>query len=101
MPIILLALLLVSTPALAQHWDWGSFGGAIAGGAIGSGVTNWMMRPRAPPQRYQAPPPPPQQYVPEGPPTAEQIAYCARQFRSYDARTGTYMGYDGYPHRCP
>ncbi|MGQ3675339.1 BA14K family protein [Xanthobacter sp. TB0139] len=32
---------------------------------------------------------------------ADAIAYCARKFRSYNPRTGTYTGYDGRQHRCP
>ena len=31
----------------------------------------------------------------------DPIADCVRRYRSYDARTGYYMGYDGYPRRCP
>jgi len=27
--------------------------------------------------------------------------YCARRFRSYDPGSGTYLGNDGYRHRCP
>ena len=27
--------------------------------------------------------------------------YCVRRFRSYDPRSGTYLGYDGYRHPCP
>ncbi len=29
------------------------------------------------------------------------VAYCARKFRSYNPRTGTYTGYDGLQHPCP
>ena len=28
-------------------------------------------------------------------------AYCARRFKSYDANTGTFLGYDGQQHPCP
>jgi len=28
-------------------------------------------------------------------------AYCQQRFRSYDPRSGTYMGYDGLRHSCP
>ena len=28
-------------------------------------------------------------------------AACYRAYRSYDARTDTYLGYDGYRHPCP
>jgi len=31
----------------------------------------------------------------------DQAAYCARRFRSYDPRSGTYLGYDGLRHPCP
>jgi hypothetical protein len=40
--------------------------------------------------------------VDAGPPVdAEAVAYCARRFRSYDPRSGTYLGKDGYRHPCP
>jgi len=29
------------------------------------------------------------------------VDYCARRFRSYDPYSGTYLGRDGYRHRCP
>lgn len=32
---------------------------------------------------------------------ADAIAYCKQRFRSYDVRTGTYLGYDGLRHPCP
>jgi hypothetical protein len=28
-------------------------------------------------------------------------AYCAQRFKSYDPRSGTYLGYDGIRHPCP
>lgn len=28
-------------------------------------------------------------------------AYCAQKFKSYDASSGTYLGYDGNRHACP
>ncbi|QIJ75112.1 BA14K family protein [Methylobacterium sp. NI91] len=31
----------------------------------------------------------------------EAVAACARRFRSYDARSGTYLGNDGARHPCP
>ncbi|ESR24549.1 BA14K family protein [Lutibaculum baratangense] len=31
---------------------------------------------------------------------ADWDAYCYSKYRSYDARTGTYLGYDGYRHYC-
>lgn len=35
-------------------------------------------------------------------PTSDQsAAYCAQRYRSYDAASGTYLGYDGQRHPCP
>lgn len=31
----------------------------------------------------------------------DTTAYCLSRFRSYDPRSGTYLGYDGYRHPCP
>jgi hypothetical protein len=31
----------------------------------------------------------------------DAVAYCSQRFRSYDPRSGTYLGYDGYRHPCP
>jgi BA14K-like protein len=36
-----------------------------------------------------------------GPPSGDAVGYCMQQFRSYDPRSGTYVGYDGYRHPCP
>jgi len=30
----------------------------------------------------------------------DHIQYCMNRYRSYDPRSDTYMGYDGYRHRC-
>jgi hypothetical protein len=30
----------------------------------------------------------------------DRADWCARRYRSYDYRSGTYVGYDGYRHRC-
>jgi hypothetical protein len=32
---------------------------------------------------------------------SSSVAYCERRFRSYDPRSGTYLGYDGLRHPCP
>lgn len=32
---------------------------------------------------------------------SDAVAYCARRFRSYDPQSMTYLGRDGYRHRCP
>ena len=31
----------------------------------------------------------------------DAVAYCMQTYRSYDPRSGTYMGNDGYRHPCP
>lgn len=31
----------------------------------------------------------------------DEIAYCRSRFKSYDVRSGTYLGYDGERHPCP
>jgi hypothetical protein len=43
-------------------------------------------------------------YVVQGPEyvvTAEEVAYCARRFRTYDATTQTYLARDGLRYYCP
>jgi hypothetical protein len=53
---------------------------------------------------YTAPPPgdagaPPPRYA--GPPGGDPVASCMQRFRSYDPKTGTYLGTDGQRHPCP
>ncbi len=31
----------------------------------------------------------------------DAVGYCMQRFRSYDPRSGTYLGNDGYRHPCP
>jgi hypothetical protein len=31
----------------------------------------------------------------------DDVNYCIQRFRSYDPRSGTYLGNDGYRHACP
>ncbi|KQW21356.1 hypothetical protein ASC80_14815 [Afipia sp. Root123D2] len=33
--------------------------------------------------------------------SAADVAYCQQRFKSYNVRTGTYLGYDGLRHACP
>lgn len=33
--------------------------------------------------------------------TGDTDAYCSQRFKSYDLRSGTYLGYDGDRHSCP
>jgi hypothetical protein len=40
--------------------------------------------------------------VDEGPAVSgNEVAYCRSRFKSYDAASGTYLGYDGERHPCP
>jgi hypothetical protein len=36
-----------------------------------------------------------------GPVYSDAVAYCMRRYRSYDPRSGTFLGYDGLRHPCP
>ncbi|MCP4319245.1 MAG: BA14K family protein [Hyphomicrobiales bacterium] len=82
--------------------------GAIITGAILSDPANQPAYNRGPQPGYS---PPAQDYYPPAPTqtyaggtlepwTDEWYRYCARKYRSFDASTGTYRGYDGYNHFC-
>jgi BA14K-like protein len=94
--IIALGAVAVPTDASA-YWrgggwhggGWGYYGGGFAAGAIVGGLL-------AAPYYYG---PPPGYYY--GPPPGDAVAYCMQRFRSYDPRSGTYLGHDGYRHPCP
>ena len=38
-------------------------------------------------------------YAPQ--PAGDTAAYCAQRYKSYDAASGTFLGYDGQRHPCP
>lgn len=96
----------IPAPAMAGHNGDAVLAG-VAGFAIGTLFGNATARPRyyAPAPVYVMPPPPvvyqpmPVYYVPQ-PWTPEWYSYCARKYTSFDARSGTYLGYDGYRHMC-
>ncbi len=100
---LLLSTATFSAPANADGRD-AVLGGAL-GFAVGTMFGNATARPRAyypAAPVYVAPPPPPPvvvYYAPQ-PWTPEWYAYCAQRFRSFDARSGTYLGHDGYRHMC-
>lgn len=60
-------------------------GGFWPGAAFGAVIGGMLAAPR-----YEAVP----DYDPD-------VAWCVRHYRSYDVRSGTYLGYDGYRHPCP
>ena len=39
--------------------------------------------------------------APSPPPGGDAMGYCMQRFRSFDPRSGTYLGNDGYRHPCP
>jgi hypothetical protein len=56
--------------------------------------------PSAPPGYGGPPAGVPQGYA-GGPPAGDPVASCMQRFRSYDPKTGTYLGNDGQRHSCP
>ncbi|MDP1586091.1 MAG: BA14K family protein [Bradyrhizobium sp.] len=81
-----------------HHRRYGGFGtGLIIGGALGSSYGYYGA-----PYGYG--------YYDDGyyeeplvaiAPDGDAIEYCKRRFKSYDVRSGTYLGYDGLRHACP
>ncbi len=73
----------------------GGSGAGVAAGVIGGMILGGML---AGPRYYDYAPGP--VYGP-GYYGDDAVGYCMRRFRSYDPRSGTYLGYDGYRHPCP
>jgi hypothetical protein len=118
-----LALASAASSNVAQvRWGGRGWGGAGAGFVAGALLGGALLAPRyyAPgpyyygggpyyaPGPYQAPAPyyADPGYAEPGPYSADPtggdpVAYCSQRFRSYDPRSGTYLGYDGYRHPCP
>ena len=89
---------------------WGGPGagfvaGAIIGGALaGPGYYGGSPYYYGPGPYYGAPPVDygyDDQGPAPGPVGGDAVAYCMQRFKSYDPRSGTYMGYDGNRHPCP
>ena len=81
-------------------WGHGPSGGEVIGGLIiGNAISNWLFPPR--PIVVVAAPPPPEP-VREGPApwTSEWYDYCNGKYKSFDAKTGYFTGYDGVQHFC-
>lgn len=81
-----------------RGWGWGiglgAFGFGLAAGAYPYyGYEQYYPGPYYPAPAYYGGP----VYV--GP--SDAVGYCMQRFRSYDPRTGTYLGYDGFRHPCP
>jgi hypothetical protein len=88
----------MSAPTTADARCYGCAVGAgiVAGAIIGGAIANSQPRYYGPgPAYYYGGP----GYY--GPPPGDAVAYCMDRFKSYDPRSGTYLGYDGYRHPCP
>jgi hypothetical protein len=89
----------------------GAVAGAVIGGAIASQGYGYYGGPGyyASGPGYYAPGPGyyDDGYVDDGAvavqaaPGGDDVGYCAQRFRSYDPRSGTYLGNDGLRHPCP
>jgi len=82
-------------------WGWGVPAGIAAGAIIGGALAAPYYYGYDPyyPAYYGYPPYGPGPYAAPAP--GEAVAYCMQRFRSYDPRSGTYLGYDGLRHPCP
>jgi hypothetical protein len=108
-----------TAPSNVESVRWGGRGfgpGAFVAGAILGGA---LLAPRYYGPRYYGPGPyyapgayaPGPYYVDPGyvdpgpysadPSGGDPVSYCLQRFKSYDPRSGTYLGYDGYRHPCP
>lgn len=90
-----------------RGWGLGAavLGGAIIGGALAAPYYRGHGPYYGDPGPYYYGPGP---YAPAygpgygyGPPRGDAVAYCMERFKSYNPRSGTYLGYDGYRHACP
>lgn len=89
-----------------RHGGGGGFiPGAVAGALIGGAIASqgYYGGPG-----YYAPGYYDDQYYDDGavavalaPVGDDAVAYCMQTYRSYDPRSGTYLGNDGYRHPCP
>lgn len=92
--------LIAASPAQAQwrghHHGYYGGGGAALGGFAAGAILGGALAAQQPyyygPRAYYGPAP-----VYED----DAVGYCASRFRSYDPRSGTYLGNDGYRHPCP
>lgn len=89
-----------------RGWGWGVGAGFATGAIIGGALAApyyygypypYYGYPYYPAPAYYYGPP----AVYGAPPAGDAVAYCAQRFRSYDPRTGTYLGNDGARHPCP
>lgn len=83
----------------------GRYYGYRRGGAVAAGVIGGLALGAALGAAAAAPPPPPAayyepDYAPDYAEGGDWLAYCSSKYRSFDPRSGTYLGYDGLRHPC-
>jgi hypothetical protein len=88
-------------------WGWGApaAGGFVAGALLGGALAAPYYYPPGP-YYYPSPyyPPAPAGYYAPGPGPAgsgDPVSYCEQRFRSYNPKTGLYIGTDKRLHPCP
>ena len=110
----------VETVQYRRAWRGGYRGGGLVGAGVGlglglaAGVGGAIIGATQPYGSYGYAPgyaygpsyayPPGYAYAPgydQGYAGGNEVAYCQQRFRSYDAGSGTYMGFDGVRHPCP
>jgi hypothetical protein len=84
-------------------WGWGVGAGLATGAIIGGALAAPYYYGGYPYGGYYAPGP---GYYAEQPYYEDEggddaTGYCMQRFRSYDPRSGTYLGNDGHRHPCP
>ena len=101
----LIGLGTLTLPAPAEAGRGNAWGAGLLGFGIGA-IVGSALAPRevyvVPDDDYE-PAYGPAAYGPGyGPPpwTPEWYTYCAQRYRSFNARTGYFMGYDGLPYFC-
>ncbi len=104
------SLMLAAGPAQARwhghHGGWHHGGGAIGAGIAGFAAGAILGGLASQPGYYYGPGygyygPGYGDYAYEPAPGGGGVAYCEQRFRSYNPRTGLYLGYDGRHHPCP
>jgi hypothetical protein len=90
-------------PGWGHGPGWGrgpGIGDVVGGIVIGNAITNWLFPPKPDVIIVQQPQPIQQQNIVIQPWTAEWYDYCNAKYKSFDAKSGYYTGYDGQQHFC-
>jgi hypothetical protein len=88
-----------------HHRGWGFGAGLLGGAIIGGALASPYYYGGPGPYYYGGPGPyyygPPAAPVYGPGPRGDAEDYCLSRYRSYDVRSGTFLGNDGYRHPCP